>query len=123
MLSSAQLSKSKLSLKEELPAPLLAITEDPFRQCAPKKKAKEPETDWKMTAIHALVSNLLELAPNNRLANSKILFDNFMNPAQEDIFNEEEASYQASFLMKKAETESIIEESQLALLQQQYARA
>ena len=86
-------------------------------------KRKKEDTDWKTSTIHALVSNLLELAPTNRLANSKILFDNFMNPGQEEIFNEEEATYLASLLMKKAQTELVIEEEERVVLQSKYHRA
>ena len=78
------------------------------------------DTDWQLTPMYVLVQKLLQIGPENRLIESKNLFESFLNPTGENIFNEEEAGYYASFLRRKAETEIIIEENQREVLSQMY---
>jgi hypothetical protein len=62
------------------------------------------ETDWTETPLFDLVRKLMKLDDKNKLAESKVLLEDFLNPNNLDIFTEEEASYYCSFLRRQAIT-------------------
>ena len=73
---------------------------------SPPPEVQDPNKvslDWYTARIYKLVYDLMNLAPQGKLAAAKLLEKEFMDPVELDIFTEEEASYNAMLLRKKDE--------------------